>query len=241
MNLTVNNLIIEMGRMCNLNCKHCLRGPSQNIKVSLDTAKYLIDQINGIGSLVFTGGEPALYAKEISELINYIIATNTPVDSFYVASNGTFYSSELMNALITLYGYVDNQDVDISAFEISTDIYHQESIDETGRISRYDPRFEAFSFFRKRGDLPEAAVLREGNAKSNKFGGRQPIYNTPFHIELYGNDAYVDMLYLTSKGCLAPDCDFSYDTYDKLPLPEMNDINSVDELLDDLQDYNDSI
>lgn len=239
MNISVSTLVIEIGRMCNLNCKHCLRGHSQNIKVSLDTAKHLIDQINYIGSIVFTGGEPALYGKEIAELVDYIIATDTSVESFYVASNGTFYNAELMNALITLYGYVD--DKEMSAFELSTDIYHQESIDESGRIARFDPRFEAFSFFFKRGPISETAILREGNAEANGFGGRYPKHDMPFTYEVYSDNADVDMLYLTAKGYLAPHCDFSYNTYDELPLPQMDDINSAEDLIDSLQNYNDEI
>lgn len=52
---------LEITRRCNLNCIHCLRGPShQDDGLSHDEVCRVIDQVAGLGSvrLTFTGGEP---------------------------------------------------------------------------------------------------------------------------------------------------------------------------------------
>ena len=68
--MQVSQLVIEIGRKCNLSCAHCLRGKSQDVTVDIDTVKKLIDEFEFIGNITFTGGEPTLYSKEICEIID---------------------------------------------------------------------------------------------------------------------------------------------------------------------------
>ena len=56
--ISVNNLIIEITRKCNMNCEHCLRGNSQNIDVNFEHVEKLFSQIDYISTLSFGGGEP---------------------------------------------------------------------------------------------------------------------------------------------------------------------------------------
>ena len=239
--LRIDDFIIEVGRKCNLNCEHCLRGESQNLTIPFEIAKKAIDLVDEISCITFTGGEPTLYGQEIADIIHYIISSRKPVSCFYIASNGISYSPVLMNALIELFAYV--QEPELSVFDISTDRYHQESYRELyDKDLRFDPRYDAFSFLAKRGDLPEYAVIMEGRAKEYCYSDRMPKYSKTFRFEiedLDGKDYYTaEMLYVTAKGQLSPDCDFAYTTFDALGLPDINSVNSQSDLLYGLLTYN---
>ena len=105
MKTKISQFIVEVGRMCTRQCAHCLRGCMEDTTIDVNYAKHILNQVESIGCITFTGGEPALYSKQISEIIDYIVDNHIACDSFYVASNGEIYSHELMTALIKLYAY----------------------------------------------------------------------------------------------------------------------------------------
>lgn len=55
------NLVLEVGRKCNLRCEHCLRGEAEELTMPIETAKAILDGISAIGFITFTGGEPARF------------------------------------------------------------------------------------------------------------------------------------------------------------------------------------
>ena len=56
--VSYGNLMIEVTRKCNLKCKHCMRGDAQNFELSYEAIDNLLDRMNGVQMLAFTGGEP---------------------------------------------------------------------------------------------------------------------------------------------------------------------------------------
>ena len=217
------DLILEVGRRCNLKCEHCLRGEAQNVTMSFETAKTAIDQFDSIGTITFTGGEPALYGKEISDIVDYIIATDVPVGSFYVATNGVHLDWALMNALMRLYAHCDVKEM--CSLDISNDHFHQSDMSYSSL--NYDI-YKAFSFTQLRGDIAEVLLINEGRAYENGYGGRYLSYDSAFYYDEWDNEIQqkemdVEMVYINALGGVLPDCDFSYQSQD-----EMNPYTIVD-------------
>ncbi len=120
--MNVNGLVIETTRRCNVSCSHCLRGNSQPISMKYGYLHSLLSQVNHIGCITFTGGEPTLPSglRVIEWFINYHYTPN--VDNFYIVTNGKHRRSKLpylLNRLWHLCG--DNE---ISGVDISNDVYH---------------------------------------------------------------------------------------------------------------------
>ena len=60
MNLSIQELIIETTRKCNMACEHCLRGDVENVNIKSLYIRRLFSQIDNIDTLTITGGEPSL-------------------------------------------------------------------------------------------------------------------------------------------------------------------------------------
>ena len=212
--MNVNSLVIEVGRKCNLWCEHCLRGEAQDVTINIQTAKNLIDEFNFIGNITFTGGEPALYAAEIIDIINYIIDNKKSVAGFYIASNGLIFNPELMLSLCKLQAYIrlefgDEEIEEYSAFDISTDHYHEP-------LSSWQKAlFKGFSFVKFKPDIDDKYLINEGNAYENGIGYRNLKSENQFCVY----DDTIEMVYLNALGYLLGNCDFSYDTQDLLNPP----------------------
>lgn len=211
--LTCNNLVLEVGRKCNMMCAHCLRGNAENHELYIGKAIQALNLFDSIGSLTFTGGEPTLYTDKIIQIIDYIIGNEVPVGSFYVASNGANLSLELMMAFCKLYAHCDEKE--FCSFEVSRDHYHDD-ID----IPDY---LQAFSFFGTRGEnVPEAAWQHEGRAIENGIGNRTKDYGYKFdYDEEFG---CVDLVYVNSFGKLYSDCDYSYESQREILAYSLDDI-----------------
>ena len=206
--MQVSQLVIEVGRKCNLSCAHCLRGKSQDVTVDVDTVKKLINEFEFIGNITFTGGEPTLYSKEICEIIDYIVDNEKQIASFYIASNGTIFDADLMLKLCKFYGYVDEyfDGTEVSAFDLSEDQFHTEI------NSSIKSLYKAFSFVTSRGNIADTGVINEGNASYNGIGYRSVRSDISFYYE--EDIDTVEMIYLNAKGYILPDCNYSYETQD---------------------------
>lgn len=223
----VNDLIIEVGRNCPMRCPHCLRGDAENLAIDFETAKKIIDNVDAIGNITFTGGEPMLYAAIVIKIIDYIMSQKKSVDSFYIATSGKVVVKKLIFKLAEFYGYIveNNGDETYSQLDFSFDQFH-----EKVELPRY---LKAFSFVHYRSDIPEGGVINEGRAQENGIG-RRPKDPVDFYID----DDCVEMLYVNAKGSLLPDCDYSYETQEELTFVSVNDISDECSLLDVVKRYN---
>lgn len=94
--------------------------------------------------------------------------------------------------------------------------------------------YDAFSCATRRDELKEAYVILEGRAKDNCYSDRSPKYNAKFNLAGWDEDEEYNecqMMYVTAKGQISPNCDLSYNTFDELDLPNVNSIDSTDELI----------
>lgn len=210
----VEQLVLELTRKCNMCCNHCLRGKSQDVEMSLNTAINTIKKFSSINSITFTGGEPTLCEDLIEQIVDYIIKNHINVHGFYIASNGKKVSMPTMISLSRLYAYIYELDGYMDdyqcVFDISRDQFHEKlSSTNLGVL-------HAFSFVNERGEIPEMGIIDEGSASNFKIGHRKLSHYKEFEYEEMGNENTYEMVYVNAKGNILPDCDFSYDTQDYL-------------------------
>lgn len=211
MKYNIYNLVVEVGRKCNMKCTHCLRGEPEDVTVDLNSLfKFLKDEkINYINSITFTGGEPTLYAKEIISIIDFIMKNNIEIYGFYIASNGLIVNLELMMKLVQFRAYIsskcclDDEDY-ICRYDISDDHFHD-------GIHQYNiDILKGFSFVRMRGDIDEAYLIDQGRASIYHHTSRT-VENT-FYANICGDYTEIETVYFNAKGQILWNCDLSYET-----------------------------
>lgn len=139
----LNTLTIEVTEQCNFKCGHCLRGPADKSVFNVNTLHTILSntpELENIGSLVFTGGEPLLHPEIIDEVLTMLWRFKVDVGSFYIATNGSAFNKESLRVIGRLYEFC--QDNDISAIEISNSKWHQEERKRLGLFSRVPSCFE---------------------------------------------------------------------------------------------------
>ena len=237
--ISVNNLIIEITRKCNMNCEHCLRGNSQNIDVNFEHVEKLFSQIDYISTLSFGGGEPSLVPEKILKIIEIAKKYNIGIDSFYIATNAKQVTKEFMYAIFELYSYCSENEV--SQVEISNDDFHNMNLndDEIKIRDQNIEKLKIFSLVGERGDIEESNLIPQGKALDNFYCKRTHRIFAP---EIDFNDekdyySYNETLYLNCKGNLLSDCDLSYETQDCETLIISNVTNDNFNLKEDIKKY----
>lgn len=211
--MRLGQLVVEVTRRCNTYCAHCLRGDSQKMDINSVTIDKMLEGVEYIDTITFTGGEPTLAVNRIRYIADRIMQRNIGLGNFYVITNGIEASIDLVKVLIDLYAYADSNEV--SGLCISGDQYHSEVIDNTLDAKRL---YSALSFFHPKDrayPISNHALIAEGRAKG--WGGRQALLNTlslglddQGKIEAIDGDVYVNV-----KGDVVPSCDLSYETQDE--------------------------
>lgn len=151
--------------LCNLDCKHCLHGKKENLRMSDEVIKATLNQIRSINCLTICGGEATLALDRMEYIINYIIKNHIPLKEFTITINGTNYSEELLRLLKEISDYIKLDE--INAFlGISCDIYHIEEMKKLGLFKEYMENIEKYMeskyFYSLRGITNK--LFREGNA-----------------------------------------------------------------------------
>ena len=105
MKLNIQDLAVEVTRRCNMACPHCMRGDAKNLDLNLDRFAEFIANVDSIGSLTFTGGEPTLNTDAIRFILHMCRAWKIPVYSFYLVTSGKKVTSDFMQLMMdTLFG-----------------------------------------------------------------------------------------------------------------------------------------
>lgn len=209
MKVYVSTLIIEVTRRCNMCCRHCLRGESQNLDMSRETIKEIISKLDGFDSVIFTGGEPTLNLDAIRYFFEEAERQNKLPAMFWLATNGKANQLELAEILLQWYPKMD--DKDCCGVAVSEDPFHETSDENImkGLIfydnSKTHTAEESFDW-----------VINEGNAKQNGVGRRDRYLDPSIYIESADkNHIDVESLYVSANGNIIGDCDYSYLEIDK--------------------------
>lgn len=248
----VSQLMIEMTRKCTMMCDHCLRGEQEKRILNMNDAFWqALNQMEYIGQIIFTGGEPLLEARKIIRILDHIMSMNIPCGGFYIATNGTVFHRKLMNKLCEFTQYCshhadidpfdDDSEMSTCRVDISKTPYHDKDMQTN------DFKFGLYRFVHLRKDCDdEDWLIPEGRAYENGFGDRRKKLNPScdksalqsFYLD---EDDTIDMLYINCNGRCFSDCDLSYttqenwisDSDDTIP-----DINRDIDLITQIKNYN---
>ena len=203
--ISIQDLLVEVGRNCNMRCDHCLRGEPENLEIDFKDVKTLLDQVEFIGAITFTGGEPFLYPQKIIQVIDYIMEQEISCGGFYISTNGSVLNMTLMEKLCEFYLYIDPDEDFQCRIDVSRDLFHQEQTPKPKKL------FSLFTFAGVRGETtnPDYMIL-EGRAAENGIGGKGRALD--YSMEFSLDSDCVEMVYLNALGQVLPDCDYSYDS-----------------------------
>lgn len=211
--INADELMLEVTRRCNMNCAHCLRGEAQNMDMTKEIVDKVLQDVESITSLCFSGGEPSLNIPIIEYTLEYCKKHDIYVDSFFVATNGKNVTVEFLMAMINWYAYVEEcgGESDMCEVALSTDMFH-EVVDR-----RNINRLSALGFFSstsKETDFNDAYLINEGRAKelgggfrkrdSHYYGLSGEVFEERISTE--------SMIYISANGDVKTDCDTAFET-----------------------------
>lgn len=221
--MEINSLAILGNEFCNYSCKHCLRGPSRNNRMTKETLEKFLYQVSSIYEVTFTGGEVTLYLEPIRWFIDICKEKDILVGGFYIVTNGHKYVPELIELCDELYGFC--REYSISGLAISDDPYHRifqpdnfKDIHLKYRYGYSDDEYyydEERPYFRENDKVWNSGIslINEGNAKANMIGKRECLYYTKGEVD---SIADLDMILLRHNGDLFSSCDLSYESMDQM-------------------------
>lgn len=211
MEFYISTLILEVTRRCNMHCGHCLRGTAQNKNITNNVIDRVLDaaESHGLGTVTFTGGEPALNVPAIRYFADQLEARKINFSGFYVVTNGKVESLPLVHALIDLYALCDEPEV--CGLEVSGDQFHEQV--KPSRV------YWALKFFNKdarKERLARENVIREGRGRYVGTGKRYGLA-AEWEFDRYSVDyATINSdVYVSCNGNVLSGCDFSFRRIDK--------------------------
>lgn len=201
--LKLEELIMEITRVCNLDCGHCFRGESQNAYMDINTIRNLMSNIESIDHLVLSGGEPLIALHQLFEVADTIHRNGIRVDRISVITNGTVLSSEIIRALEMLREVCKELSV-----RISDDKFHRMALDRKNLKNRRNVNyallnklFGATLYGTPRREQVISLIESVGRAKNltdedmkkvNEYGDYQTYYTLTDSDIFGGTDLTVD-------------------------------------------------
>lgn len=255
--MRVEQLILEVTRMCNMSCKHCLRGCSQNVYMTKEMVDTIFKDVDSIGSIVFTGGEPFLNLDIIAYTLEVIKRNNIYVGEFFIVTNGKLYEQKQIEVCNAWMEYIISNNFNLtssvprnqmkfisqedlfnySGIAVSLDEYHEEIPMENyikyRMLSYYNTTKEHYN--------ENFKLLNEGNASINHIGTEnKPILEVSIYANAIQTENSVCLedievegyLYISANGNIVGDCDLSYEHIDQLSIGNINE-NSLLKIVTD--------
>ena len=105
--LYIHNLELIVTKNCNLACRHCMRGESENKEMNLSLLHRLFKRKMHIETLYLNGGEVFYNPKVLSDTINEIIKNNILLNGIVITTNGTLYTGEIICILKKALDYIE--------------------------------------------------------------------------------------------------------------------------------------
>lgn len=199
------NLIIEVTRRCNMQCPHCLRGESENIDIPDEYIEKLLMNVESIGSITFTGGEPTLALDKIKKTRDLLKKYNIPIENFYIVTNGKVVTNDFMLEMMnwTVMVIDGGGDLECCGVALSKDKYHEPI------PSANEAKLRALSVFRedKMTDFNKTQLLALGRARNLNVPKRDPWQSD---LDVSPGNYVETEITLTADGHLLPQCDYEY-------------------------------
>ena len=129
--LILDSLVFEITRRCNMKpiCAHCFRGMPQNKDLSIKPIDNILNQIEELGDIKITGGEPMLNLPAIRHIIDKVIEKRITLTRFILTTNALICPDEFIDMMKDIDAYIHSQSVEISVYDgvyvfFSVDKYH---------------------------------------------------------------------------------------------------------------------
>ncbi len=210
----IDNAIVELTRRCQLVCDHCLRGEAQKVDLQVGAWQPMFSEVEYIGCLTLTGGEPSLNPQAVRDLVDYLhmrrcIGTPLEIDYFYVVSNGKVVAKSMLKALKRLSHYTEQSDI-TNTFIVSDDQFHGVTYRVLDKYEQLKYDYPFIKMEENRTKLKNSHIISRGLAADNGLGSSDK--------ESYGWQRYVDderikvegEVYFTTNGDVLSDCNLAY-------------------------------
>ncbi len=257
MELSINSLVIEASRKCNMKCQHCLRGAAQRKTISNHHVRKMLELVDYASSLTIGGGEPTLAMDTLEYIRQCVIYGNCDIGNFFMVTNGKSINvAELADYFARMHMICD--DNEISGVPFSFDPYHTETFtwaQKEKRDRNYEKLKETLEYEYGLGEnssgkdyvwkhsneeMSTRNLKSEGRAK--EFGySDTPVYT--FEEDEYGDTVSFNEteLYLSSTGQIVAGCNWSYHNIDhkkEIQIAHIDDLNCTDDLIAAIREYN---
>jgi MoaA/NifB/PqqE/SkfB family radical SAM enzyme len=227
MKITLTDLVIEVTRRCNMGCAHCLRGDSQDLDLNTEYIDRLLRNVDRIGTITFSGGEPSLNLAAIEYTLAICKHLNIEVGGFYIVTNGK--TNILPLSIVALKWYAYCYEKELCGLALSKDMFHDNIDPDNEEILR------GLSFFRedKFTDFETMKLIYSGRAE--ELGGFETVnvdwHNEELSVECYDGQYCVEsMIYLSANGDIRTNCDTAYED-DEYVIGNIQD-NTLKEIID---------
>ena len=210
--------MVEVTRKCNMKCKHCMRGPAENMTMTKEIMTYFLADIKHINMIGFTGGEPTLPSglKAIKQFIKICKAFKITVDSFFIITNGKVWRDDIPKVTNSLLKFCRKNNHSI--IEISQDQFHdripkeREFFFQSMRtVFETELKETNFQVTKRAEDID--LIVDQGMATVNQIGTRE--YSSPTISPFGRNDVLRGIIYLNCVGKVIYGCDWSYASQNK--------------------------
>lgn len=234
--LEIDNLIIEITRRCNMECEHCLRGDAECTDIDEKFIDKILEDIEHIRTLTFTGGEISLHPMPILYTLQKCKELNITVDSIYCVTNAMLYNQDLMNYLILWQEYILQENNNYHSDCINGDWLedYERDIKPMFDFTPYDmrPVTLAISFDEYHEDIPlknlyklscysftnfndkclkrGATLIAEGRLAGETHNTRPLSIADSMEFEEFEDKLLVKEIYLNAIGRITKNCDLSY-------------------------------
>ena len=206
--LSIDSLVLEVTRWCDLECKHCLRGKRQRKSMQLPVIEALARNEIYIHGLAITGGEPRFGHKMLAEAawkLNY--------GSVWLKTNGNKFSRKLADAYLLAWDKAE--DNEISGFQISGDQFHPENRSVYYQYLEYFEE-QGYTELVNHDKFQIRSVIAAGNAA--EWGDRPGDSYTISDIkyENYRDNICISepYIYINYRGDVSLGCDRSFQNID---------------------------
>lgn len=226
----IDNLIIAITERCNMNCAHCMRGDGKNRDVTREIIDLTLKDVNYIGSITLTGGEPTLNIDAIEYVLDKCKELDIPVGSFYIVTNGKIVTERFLIACLKWHAYCikHSAEPEYSGVALSQDKFHEPIPEENIQL------LQTLACYRgedKRTDFDKIQPLGIGRG-ANIPNHQKTYWKTQpdaFISDFDDNHCNIEMMSVTVDGIILSDCNYAYDDIDAITVGTVFNPNWLEE------------
>lgn len=186
--MDIDNLYLEITRFCTFECEHCLKGEKEKKNMSSETLDNIFKDVNSVGTILLTGGEPLINIRLLEHLCEIIKNNNIYVKRIGLVTNGTICTERHIDALKQLREVCDYFD-----FHLSCDLFHRlewERLQVRDLVDKNFHRYEQEIGLKKFLDndrFHRVSIFRNGRARYITSDRLKELKNK-YYIDYYFSD-----------------------------------------------------